>query len=106
MDEGEGEKEEIKYKLAQDLGDEFLASVVKIEKKPDFTGAECLFFWLEGEGYYTIVKYRVSHQLYLERIMRRMGFKSPEELVGKKFKWKKYSTGKGYPRPYPIELIP
>ncbi|MCS7102256.1 MAG: hypothetical protein NZ992_00045 [Candidatus Korarchaeum sp.] len=94
-----------KYGRYSELPNTFDASIERFERGQDRRGNTVLWILLKrGDTFYT-VKYTKLQEAFFQRCIELLGFRSVEEVVGKRFIFEKYSVmGKGYMRPYPKKL--
>jgi len=91
---------------ANDLPDTFEARIIDAQIKEDKQGRKSLYLRLELEdGKITVMKYTPMHIAELVKFMTKMGIKTKDDLVGKKYQFKKVAFRIGFPRPMPIKVI-
>jgi hypothetical protein len=88
---------------SQELPDQFVATVTKIEKGVDEEyDRPCVLVDLDlGEGIITTVKWTPFHLKAVAKNLKAMGIEELRE--GQKYLFKKQSFGIGFPRPVPVE---
>jgi len=96
-----------KVKRASELPDRFVATIENAELREDSTGRTCLYVRLRlRDGSITVTKYTPMHLADLAECLRKMGFKTVNEAIGKTFAFVKRHFRIGYPRPMPVEVLP
>jgi hypothetical protein len=91
---------------ANELPDTFEARIIDASVRTDKQGRKSLYLRLELEdGKITVMKYTPMHIAELIKFMAKMGIKTKDDLVGKKYQFKKVAFRIGFPRPMPVKVI-